>query len=159
MSEESGAILKDYYVKDRTESDDQVSTKARGGRIPITVRQLEAIIRLSESLAKMQLCDVVEKEHVEEAHRLFKISTLHAAKSGFSNNFSLPDELKEDVKKVMEVIRRKFAIGSKLSYSKLQEELLKIFNNARSVEYGIHSMVKNQEIKHIENKRILMRIK
>ena len=44
----------------------------------------------------------VEKEHVEEAHRLFKVSTLHAAKSGLSSNFSLPEELKDDVKKVQE---------------------------------------------------------
>lgn len=55
LSEDAGAILKDFYVKDRTDSDDQESGKAHGGRIPITVRQLEAIIRMSESLAKMQL--------------------------------------------------------------------------------------------------------
>jgi DNA replication licensing factor MCM5 len=114
---------------------------------------------MSESLAKMQMKEVVEREHVEEAHRLFKISTLHAAKSGFSNSFNLPEELKDDVKKVQEVIRRKFAIGSKLSYAKLQEELLKIFQNPRSVEYGIHAMVKNQEIKNFDSRRVLQRIK
>jgi DNA replication licensing factor MCM5 len=35
------------------------------------VRQLEAVIRLSESLAKMRLKDEVTAEHVDEAHRLF----------------------------------------------------------------------------------------
>ena len=159
LSEEAGAVLKDYYVKDRADSDDQESTKARGGRIPITVRQLEAIIRMSESIAKMQMRDVVGRDHVEEAHRLFKVSTLHAAKSGLGTNFNLPEELKEDVKKVQDVIRRKFAIGSKLSYSKLQEELMRFFNNQRSVEYGIYGMIKNQEIKNFENRRILQRIK
>lgn len=159
LSEEAGAVLKDYYVKDRADSDDQESTKAHGGRIPITVRQLEAIIRMSESIAKMQMRDVVGRDHVEEAHRLFKVSTLHAAKSGLGTNFNLPEELKEDVKKVQDVIRRKFAIGSKLSYSKLQEELMRFFNNQRSVEYGIYGMIKNQEIKNFENRRILQRIK
>jgi len=159
LSEEAGAILKDFYVKDRADSDDRETSKTHGGRIPITVRQLEAIIRMSEALAKMQMRDVVDREHVEEAHRLFKVSTLHAAKSGISSNFSLPEELKEDISKVQEVIRRKFAIGSKLSYSKLQEELLRFFNNQRSVEYGIYGMIKNQEIKHFENRRILQRIK
>jgi len=91
---------------------------------------------MSESLAKMQLKDVVGREHVEEAHRLFKVSTLHAAKSGMSSNFSLPDELKDDVKRVQDVIRRKFAI-----------------------EYAIYGMIKNQEIKNFENRRILQRIK
>ena len=76
-----------------------------------------------------------------------------------SSNFSLPDELKDDVKRVQDVIRRKFAIGSKLSYTKLQEELLKFFNNQRSVEYAIYCMIKNQEIKNFENRRILQRIK
>jgi DNA replicative helicase MCM subunit Mcm2 (Cdc46/Mcm family) len=37
------------------------------------VRQLEAIIRLSESLAKMELSNIVKKKHVEEAHRLFRV--------------------------------------------------------------------------------------
>ena len=151
--------MKDFYVKDRADSDDKESTRAHGGRIPITVRQLEAIIRMSESLAKMQLKDVVERDHVEEAHRIFKVSTLQAASSGLSSSYNIPEELKEDINKVQDVIRRKFAIGSKLSYSKLQDELNKIFNNQRSVEYGIYAMIKNQEIKNFENRRILQRIK
>ena len=159
LSEEAGAVLKDFYVKDRTDSDNRENGTSKAGRIPITVRQLEAIIRMSESLAKMQLRDVVSKEHVEEAHRIFKVSTLHAAKSGLSSNYNLPEELKEDVKRVQDVIRRKFAIGSKLSYSKLQDELMKLFNNQRSVEYGIYGMIKNQEIKNFESRRILQRIK
>ena len=46
------------------------------------VRQLEAIIRISESLAKMRLLDEVHDEHVREAIRLFQVSTLAASKSG-----------------------------------------------------------------------------
>ena len=41
--------------------------------IPITVRQLEAIIRISEALAKMTLSNTVNVEHVREAHRLFQV--------------------------------------------------------------------------------------
>jgi len=48
------------------------------------VRQLEAIIRISESIAKMHLEPIVNPAHVEEAHRIFKISTLNAASSGMS---------------------------------------------------------------------------
>ena len=44
-----------------------------GSGIPITVRQLEAIIRISEALAKMTLSNVVKPDHVNEAHRLFKV--------------------------------------------------------------------------------------
>lgn len=50
--------------------------------IPITVRQLEAVIRISESLAKMQLLPFATEVHVNEALRLFQVSTLDAAMSG-----------------------------------------------------------------------------
>jgi len=45
-------------------------------------RQLEAIIRISESLAKMQLQAFATEVHVNEALRLFQVSTLDAASSG-----------------------------------------------------------------------------
>lgn len=50
--------------------------------IPITVRQLEAVIRMSESLAKMSLSPFAVESHVDEALRLFQVSTLDAAMSG-----------------------------------------------------------------------------
>lgn len=45
-------------------------------------RQLEAIIRVAESLAKMKLQPVAGEEEVDEALRLFQVSTLDAALSG-----------------------------------------------------------------------------
>ena len=50
--------------------------------IPITVRQLEAVIRISESLAKMRLLPFASEQNVDEALRLFQVSTLEAAMSG-----------------------------------------------------------------------------
>ena len=50
--------------------------------IPITVRQLEAVVRISEALAKMQLLPFATVQHVDEALRLFQVSTLDAAASG-----------------------------------------------------------------------------
>lgn len=83
LSEEACHMLQNMYVTDRQASKEQKISKKTNG-IPITVRQLEAIIRLSEAVAKMHLDPVVNKSHVEEAHRLFKISTLNAASSGMS---------------------------------------------------------------------------
>ena len=83
LSEEAGHMLQNMYVTDRMNSKDQkISRKTNG--IPITVRQLEAIIRLSEAIARMHLQSTVVREHVEEAHRIFRISTLNAAASGMS---------------------------------------------------------------------------
>ena len=42
--------------------------------IPITLRQFEALIRLSEASAKIQLSDMVRKEDAERAIRLMKFS-------------------------------------------------------------------------------------
>jgi DNA replicative helicase MCM subunit Mcm2 (Cdc46/Mcm family) len=44
--------------------------------------QLEAIVRISESLAKLTLSPVASEVHVDEAIRLFDISTLHAVEAG-----------------------------------------------------------------------------
>lgn len=62
----------------------------------------------------------MKPQHVEEAHRLFKISTLHAAASGMSaKNLETPVELMPIIRKVEEAIKRRVAIGTKISYPKL----------------------------------------
>ena len=48
----------------------------------IASRQLEAIVRISESLAKMRLAPFATEADVDEALRLFQVSTLDAAMSG-----------------------------------------------------------------------------
>lgn len=47
--------------------------------ITATPRQLESLIRISEALAKMKLCEVVERRDVEEALRLMNVATQRAA--------------------------------------------------------------------------------
>ena len=44
--------------------------------IPITVRPLEALVRLSESLAKMRSDSEVQPQDTEEALRLFRVSAV-----------------------------------------------------------------------------------
>lgn len=51
-------------------------------------RQLEAIIRISESLAKMSLLPFALESHVDEALRLFQVSTMDAALSGSLSGLS-----------------------------------------------------------------------
>lgn len=107
------------YVSDRMSCKEQKISKKSSG-IPITVRQLEAIIRLSEAIAKMHLCNVVRVQHVEEAHRLFKVSTLHAASSGMnSKTMETPVELMPVIRKIEDAMKRRVAIGTKISYPKL----------------------------------------
>jgi len=55
------------------------SVGANQKTITATPRQLEALIRLSEALAKMSLCKEVKEEHVFEAKRLMDVATQRAA--------------------------------------------------------------------------------
>ena len=124
------------------------------------MRQLEAIIRMSEAIAKMSLSPIVKKQHVEEAHRLFKISTMHAAASGMSTKGAeMPEEMQPVVRKVEEAIKRRVAIGTKISYPKLQMEMMQRFENAKAIDLAILGMIKRDEFAHFEGRKILSRKK
>jgi DNA replication licensing factor MCM5 len=74
LSEGTAALLSSEYVSIRTEMKARRDEQGEDAQaVPITVRQLEALVRISEGLAKMQLKADVEPHHVEEAIRLFKV--------------------------------------------------------------------------------------
>lgn len=80
-------------------------------------RQLEAIIRISESLAKMQLQPFATDVHVNEALRLFQVSTLDAAMSGSlagAEGFTTEED-HEMLNRIEKQLKRRFAIGSQVS--------------------------------------------
>ncbi len=89
--------------------------------IPITVRQLEAIVRITESLAKLALSPVATEEHVDEAIRLFLCSTMDAVNQG-SNQGSR--ELNEEVARVEAELRRRLPIGWSTSLATLRREMV-----------------------------------
>ena len=81
INERSMKMLEDAYVKYRDEMRERNKSGKGTPAVPITVRQLEALTRVSESLAKMCLQSVVTEEHVAEALRLFEVSTIDAGDS------------------------------------------------------------------------------
>ncbi len=68
LSLEVSKLLKNFYVKTRG--------RAEGGRapVPITLRQFEGLMRLSEASAKVQLSDVIRKSDAQRAIELMKAS-------------------------------------------------------------------------------------
>ena len=64
LTDEANQVLKEFYVNTRNSNPEEQNT------VPITARQLEAIIRLAEASAKIKLKDFVEKEDAEKAVRL-----------------------------------------------------------------------------------------
>lgn len=81
--------------------------------IPITVRQLEATIRISEALAKMELKPFATEEHIDEALRLFRESTLKASQGGHLTGAEgfLTDQDRATMTTIEKTIKRRLSYG------------------------------------------------
>jgi len=108
-----------------------------GSTIPITVRQLEALARLSESFAKMECKTEATAEHVDAAIALFTAATLDAANRGSGE--VMTEDLKASVQEVEESIRLRVAIGSRKTKQSLLQELAREFERD-VVQRAIHTM-------------------
>ncbi|SCU85596.1 LANO_0C04742g1_1 [Lachancea nothofagi CBS 11611] len=98
--------------------------------IPITVRQLEAIIRISESLAKLELSPVAHERHVDEAIRLFQASTMDAASQDPIGGMGQNPDLVQDVRRIEEELKRRLPVGWSTSYQTLRREFCEQKNYA-----------------------------
>ncbi|KAJ1189110.1 hypothetical protein NDU88_005861 [Pleurodeles waltl] len=72
ISKESEDFIVEQYKRLRQRDGSGVTKSAWR----ITVRQLESMIRLSESMARMHCCDEVQPKHVKEAFRLLNKSVI-----------------------------------------------------------------------------------
>lgn len=61
LSDEAISVLETYYVEMRNQGSNELKS------IPITARQLEGLVRLSEAYAKIRLCNVVSTEDAKKA--------------------------------------------------------------------------------------------
>jgi replicative DNA helicase Mcm len=70
MSPEVSKLLKNFYVKTRARAEG-------GGPVPITLRQFEGLLRLSEASAKVRLSDTITKDDANRAIRLMTESLMN----------------------------------------------------------------------------------
>lgn len=89
--------------------------------IPITVRQLEAIVRITESLAKLSLSPIATEAHVDEAIRLFLASTMDAVTQGEGQGSK---ELMEEASKIEDELKRRLPIGWSTSLATLRRDFV-----------------------------------
>jgi DNA replication licensing factor MCM5 len=126
----------------------------RKSAIPITIRQLEAIVRVSEAVAKISLSPVVTERHVDEAIRLFNISTMNAVDSGRIEGLSRA-EYNEEVGRIRDQINRRLPVGSQVSERALKDDLVRQgFANA-AIDRSIAMMV-GREILQYKNRRMVL---
>ncbi|CAO3581630.1 unnamed protein product [Absidia cylindrospora] len=123
MTPEAAQKLSSHFVAIRKEvKESERETQVRSS-IPITIRQLEAIIRISESLAKMTLSPIANEQHVEEAIRLFKYSTMDAVQSGGADGMTR-NEVMAEVQSIEHEIQRRLPIGSQAPVVKIKNDFL-----------------------------------
>ncbi|KAL5611331.1 hypothetical protein FOBRF1_007448 [Fusarium oxysporum] len=121
LSPEAAEKLSSHFVSIRRQiHDSEIEANTRSS-IPITIRQLEAIVRIAESLAKLTLSPVATEAHVDEAIRLFLCSTMDAANQG-SNQGSR--ELNDEVNRLETELKRRLPIGWSTSLSTLRREMV-----------------------------------
>ena len=150
-------MLEDSYVRYRQEMRERAK-KGGAPAVPITVRQLEAITRVSESLAKMTLQKQVTEEHVQEALRLFEVSTIDAARSGVAEMVVLSPEQREELMLVETQIKQKLAIGATASKRHLVEDLGRLGVNEWAVMRALMVMSQRGEIQERAEGRRVTRV-
>ncbi|OVA12888.1 Mini-chromosome maintenance [Macleaya cordata] len=157
LSDSAATVLQNSYVKIRQDMRQQANESGESAAIPITVRQLEAVIRLSEALAKMRLSHVATEENVREAIRLFNVSTMDAAKSGINQHINLTPEMASEIKQAETQIKRRMGIGSHISERRLIDELARMGMNESIVRRALLIMHQRDEVEYKRERRVILR--
>ncbi|XP_038072894.1 DNA replication licensing factor mcm5-like [Patiria miniata] len=161
ISEGAAEKLKNRYVLMRSGAREHERETDKKTNIPITVRQLEAIIRITESLAKMQLKPFASEAHVDEALRLFQVSTLDAARTGNLSGVEgfTTQEDQEELNRIEKQLKRRFAIGSQVSEHCIIQDFLRQKYPERSIYKVLHLMMRRGEIQYRMQRKMLYRLK
>ncbi|KAJ8562231.1 hypothetical protein K7X08_011522 [Anisodus acutangulus] len=157
LSDSAASMLQESYVKIRQDMRRQSNETGEATVIPITVRQLEAIVRLSEALARMRLSQVANEDHVLEAIRLFNNSTMDAARSGINQHINLTPEMANEIKQAEAQIKRRMGIGSHISERRLIDELSRMGMNESIVRRALIIMHQRDEVEYKRERRVIVR--
>ncbi|KAI0566760.1 DNA helicase [Gracilaria domingensis] len=163
LSVEGAELLRTNYVSIREQMrQKQLGDGEDNGRevVPITVRQLEAIVRISEALAKMTLQSVVTERHVTEAIRLFKVATLDSANGGsvMFQEGAMKAEFRQEVMRVETALKRRLAIGSMASERRLVDHFVDERFQESAVRAAIVVMVRRGDLQYRRQRRFVHRV-
>ncbi|ODV94668.1 hypothetical protein PACTADRAFT_50531 [Pachysolen tannophilus NRRL Y-2460] len=144
LSKEAAEMLSSHFVEIRKRVNNLESISSSRSSIPITIRQLESLVRISEALAKIQLSPIATEEHVKEALRLFNASTLDAIQSDSSSN---NEDIKKEIETIEIQVKRRLPIGWSTSYKTLKREFVdgKGFNQ-QSLDRALYILSRHDTI-------------
>ncbi|XP_065348701.1 DNA replication licensing factor Mcm5 [Cloeon dipterum] len=161
LSEAAGEKLRNRYVVMRNGTKEHEMETEKRMSIPITVRQLEAIVRISEALAKMQLQPFATESHIAEALRLFQVSTLNAAMSGSLagvEGFTTQED-HETIVMIEQQLKKRFPIGCQVSEANVIADFAKQKYAERTIYKVIHTMIRRGELQYRLQRKMLYRVK
>jgi DNA replication licensing factor MCM5 len=168
LTEEAAKALQAAYVEIRqnartsesTARDGKLASSGEHGVIPITVRQLEALVRITEAVAKSTLSTKADVVHVQEALRLFRVSTLNAAASGLNTlETGLSDEERRLVIQIEGRLNRLIPVGGSAPTGRIKETLLRAGFPDNAVNAAIKIMERRDELQLVNERKTMRRVK
>mmetsp|Transcript_12370 Transcript_12370/g.18763 ORF Transcript_12370/g.18763 Transcript_12370/m.18763 type:complete len:729 (-) Transcript_12370:32-2218(-) len=158
LSDEAAAMLSSQYVHVRNQV--RLALQDSPGEsmvVPITIRQLEAMVRLAEALAKMRLSAEAGVSDVEEAIRLFKVSTLAASEA----NPALlgHGSATAEIQRAEEFLRRRCGVRMTVNSRKIIEESYVQGHSDDAIKRAISAMVMRGELQELNQRKLLKRLK
>ena len=160
LSEEAAALLSSQYVHIRNRIRQSLLDRPGESQVvPITIRQLEALVRLSESLAKMRLSAEATVSDVEEALRLFKVSTLAASEANPSLMGVTSGEYSAEVTRAEEFLKRRMGLRMTVNSKKIVEEAQIQGYSTEAIKRSIMALVLKNEIQELNQGKFLKRIR
>ena len=119
--------------------------------------QLEALIRVSESLAKLTLSPTVQAHHVQEALRLFKTSTMDAVSAGQVDGMGKA-ELREEMERIEKELLRRLPIGYTTSYNSLVREFGSQGYSAHALDRTLLVLERREVLQFRSQKKVVARV-
>jgi DNA replication licensing factor MCM5 len=144
ISAAAEGTLENHYISIRQQMR-QERAQGAGSTIPITVRQLEALVRISESFARMECVAEATVAHVEEAIELFNKATMDAANRNQIGG-PMSEEQLAAIKAAEDAVRRKIPFGGKKSKNSVISELARDYEE-KAVRAAIMMMLRAGELK------------
>lgn len=160
LSPEASEKLSSHFVAIRRRLQVNEADMNERSLIPITVRQLEAIIRITESLAKLTLLPIATVDHVDEAIRLFTASTMNAVDQGVqSGSLMATGKFAEQIKLVEHELRRRLPIGWSTAYKTLRREIVDSGKApAEALDKALHIMERHEVIRFRHQRQNILRV-
>jgi DNA replication licensing factor MCM5 len=130
-----------------------------GSVVPITVRQLEALVRITEAVAKASLSRDAGPEHVKEALSLFKKSTLAAAQKGNGVGDVLSPDMMARVKACEQRILKVVGPGQTLPVSHVKSQLRANGFDEGAINAALRVMDSREEIRLVDERKMVRRLR